>query len=102
EPQAGYFVPAEDLGQCTAAVRGLRADPGRGILSQRGVVREPRDPAQVDEPGTVVASSPTASNDGTCVARTASLFWRDGDAGQFAVLLVGGAWPGLFVDRRDR
>ena len=75
------FVRAEDSGPGTAAVRGLRADPGCRAFSQGGIGGEPRDPAEVDDPGPVVASPRPACEDHPCVAGTAGLFWRDGDAG---------------------
>ena len=69
------FLAAEDSGPGTAALCGLRADAGRGTLSQGGILREPRDPAEVDDPGSVVASPRPAREGRPCVARTTGLFW---------------------------
>src|SRR6476620_6529541 len=81
ESQAGCFIRAEDSGPGTAAVRGLWADSGCRTFSQGRIGGEPRDPAEVDDPGPFVASPLAAREGHPCVARTAGLFWRDGDAG---------------------
>src|SRR5215469_3701979 len=81
ESQAARFVRAKGSGPCAAAVCGLRAYAGRRTLSQGRMVGEPRDPAEMDDSGPVVAPPLPAREGHPCVARTASLFWRDGDAG---------------------
>src|ERR1700756_1270129 len=75
ESQTRGFLAAEDSGPCTAALCRLRADPGCRTLSQGGIIREPRDPAEVDDRGTVVASALPAREGHPCVARTTGQLW---------------------------
>src|SRR6266568_1130352 len=68
EPQVGSRVRAEDSGAGAPTLCGLRAHPGRRTLGPGGVAGEPRDAAEVDDQGQLVAPALPAREDYPCVA----------------------------------
>src|SRR6266581_779608 len=81
EPQLGGSLRTEDLGAGTPALCGFRTHAGRRTLGPGRVVGEPRDVAEMDDQGSLVAPSFSAGKDRPCVARAESQFRRVGHAG---------------------
>src|ERR1700730_16756109 len=80
EPQAGSPVRAEDFGAAAAALCGFRTHAGRRAPGPGGFVGEPGDAAEVDDQGSLVASTLPAREGRACVARGQGQFRRAGDA----------------------
>src|SRR6266403_129926 len=81
QPPVSRAVGAEDFAPDAATLRGLRAHPGRRALGPGGIAGEPRDAAEVDGEGQLVAPTRATRKDHPCVAGAASQFRRASDAG---------------------
>src|ERR1700722_2266721 len=102
EPQAGCPVGAEDFGAAAPTLCGFQTYAGRGTPGSGGLLREPRDAAEVDDQSGLMDPARAAREGRACVARAQSPFRRTGNAGQLTVPLVGGARTGLSAHRPDR
>src|ERR1700726_3236336 len=72
KPQVRRAVGAEDFAPGAATLRGLWAHAGRRALGPGGIAGEPRDAAQVDDEGQLVAPTRATRKDHPCVARAQS------------------------------
>src|ERR1700719_3271876 len=81
QPQISRVLGAEDFDSGAATLRGLRTHPSCRALGPGGIASEPRDAAQVDGEGQLVAPARATHKNHPCVGGAASLFRGAGDAG---------------------
>src|SRR5258705_1605837 len=88
KPQISCALGAENFAPGAATLCRLRAHSGRRALGPGGIVGEPRNAAQVDGEGQLVAPPRATRKDHPCVARAASPVLGAGGARELSASIV--------------